>query len=359
MKMVVFGLTISSSWGNGHATILRGLFRALHGRGHSIVFFERDVPYYAAHRDCTAPDYADLRLYTDWDAAAPLALRELAYADVGMVTSYCPDGTAATESVLSSPATLKVFYDLDTPVTLQTLKRGQRVPYIGPRGLRDFDLVLSFTGGAALEALRRDMGAKRVAPLYGCVDPAAHYPVPPVEDYRADLSYLGTYAQDRQEALEALFIAAARQHPERRFLIGGSLYPPAFPWAANIYYIDHIPPVNHPAFYCSSPFTLNVTRQAMAAMGYCPSGRLFEAAACATPVISDSWEGLDHFYRDGSEIVVARDAEAVMDALSMPAGERKAMAERAQERTFDEHTAWHRARELERHLCNAYSRNER
>ena len=261
MKLVVFGLTVSSSWGNGHATLWRGLFRALGELGHRAIFFERDVPYYAAHRDLVEVPGCDLRLYSSWAAVLAQAQRELADADVGMVTSYCPDGIAASQLVLSTPAVLHAFYDLDTPVTLHKLRSGQRVDYIPDRGLGDFDLVLSYTGGIALDLLRSELGARHVEPLYGSVDPVVHRPVEPRYEY--DLSYLGTYSSDRQSGLDSLFLEPARKMRRRRFLIGGAQYPGDFPWSENIWYIPHVPPPHHPPFYCSSSLTLNVTRAAM------------------------------------------------------------------------------------------------
>ena len=164
MKLVIFGLTISSSWGNGHATLWRGLCRALAERGHQVVFFERDVPYYAEHRDLVTIPGGTLILYSDWRSAINHAKHHLPDADAAMVTSYCPDGIAASELVIASTA-LRVFYDLDTPVTLERLEVGRPMTYIGPRGLREFELVLSFTGGAAIEQLCRQLGARHVAPL--------------------------------------------------------------------------------------------------------------------------------------------------------------------------------------------------
>jgi spore maturation protein CgeB len=347
MKLVIFGLTISSSWGNGHATIWRGLCRSLVRRGHEVVFFERDVPYYAMHRDYHQIPGGTLHLYRQWEDVLPLARAQMRDADVGIVTSYCPDATAAAERVLDSPARVRVFYDLDTGPTLESLREGKEVAYLPPGGLRDFDLVLSWTGGEALEELRTRLGARRVAPLYGSVDPEVHRRVPTVEHYRADLSYLGTYAQDRQAVLEALFIEAARRLPEQRFLIGGSLYPDEFPWTPNMYYVRHVPPGDHPAFYSSSRMTLNVTRGAMAKLGYCPSGRLFEAAACGTPLLTDWFEGLDHFFTPGEEILIARDTRDTVEALEMPREELARVARRARERTLEEHTAERRAEELE------------
>lgn len=356
MKFVIFGLTISSSWGNGHATLWRGLCRALARRGHEVIFFERDVPYYALNRDLTALPYAELCLYPRWDDALPQARWHLADADVAMVTSYCPDGIAASDLVLDSAVPVRAFYDLDTPVTLARLEAGEPVESIGPRGLGEFDLVLSYTGGGALLALQARLGARLVAPLYGSVDPEVYRRTGVAPQYCADLSYLGTYASDRQPALEQLLVDPARRLPERRFLIGGAQYPEAFPWTPNIFFVRHLPPGEHPAFYSSSRLTLNITRAAMARMGYCPSGRLFEAAACGAPILSDAWDGLDAFFRPGSEILVANDTEAAIAALELSDAELARISAQARERTLEEHTADRRAAELERAIEAVVSR---
>jgi spore maturation protein CgeB len=346
MKLVVFGLTLSSSWGNGHATLWRGLCRALARQGHRVVFFERDVPYYAAQRDLWSLDGTDLVLYPDWDDVLPRARREVADADAAMVTSYCPDGLAATDLVLDAQGPLRVFYDLDTPVTLARLDAGEPVPYIGPRGLGGFDRVLSYTGGAALTALRERLGARHAAPLYGSVDPETHRLADPQPVYQGDLSYLGTYAADRQGVLDRLFLEPARRLPGRRFVLAGAQYPADFPWAPNVWFVRHLPPADHPAFFSSSPLTLNVTRADMARMGWCPSGRLFEAAACGTASLSDTWEGLDAFFEPGREILLAGSTDEALDALTLPREEIARIARAARERTLAEHTADHRARQM-------------
>jgi spore maturation protein CgeB len=347
MKIVVFGLTISSSWGNGHATLWRALCRALAERGHRVVFFEQDRPYYAAHRDYFEVPDGRLRLYAHWSETIPLARRELADADVAIVTSFCADALAIGELLVDSGVRLRAFYDLDTPVTLDALESGQAVNYIGPRGLSDFDLVLSYTGGRALELLKTRLGARRVAPLYGSVDPQVHRPVLPETRFAADLSYLGTYAADRQATLDALLIEPARRLPEQRFVIGGAQYPQEFPWTPNIYFVQHLEPAQHPAFFSSSRLTLNVTRRAMKAMGYCPSGRLFEAAACGCPILSDAWEGLAQFFTPGSEIMIAHSSGDVVAALSQSESALKRIARQARDRALNEHTAMHRVFELE------------
>jgi spore maturation protein CgeB len=346
MRIVIFGLTISSSWGNGHATLWRGLVRALVAAGHHVTFFERDVPYYAEHRDLHAVMGGALVLYDTWDAVASRARAAVRACDTAIVTSYCPDAIVATRLLRGMTGPRRVFYDLDTAVTLGRLASGDRPEYVPDEGLVDFDLVLSYTGGRALDELRTLLGARRAEPLYGSVDPDAHHPVAPRDDWRCDLSYIGTYAPDRQAAVSRLFLAPARQSPDRRFLLAGSLYPPDFPWERNLWYLAHLPPSDHPAFYASSRLTLNVTRGAMAAMGWSPSGRLFEAAACGCPLISDSWDGLDAFFTPNEEILLAEHEGDVAAALARDDASLRAIARRARERTLDEHTATHRAAEL-------------
>lgn len=347
MRFAIFGLTVSSSWGNGHATLWRGLIRALTGLGHQIVFFERDVPYYAAARDLDRlEDGAELVLYRDWADLAAKVSAEVRRADVAMVTSYCPDARAASALIADRAPALSVFYDLDTPVTLAQLGAGEEVAYLPQHGLGDFDLVLSYTGGAALTALADHLGARRTAPLYGHVDPARHRPAPPVEAFQGDLSYLGTYAADRQAVLEALFIEPARQRPTQRFVLGGANYPPDFPWQDNVFFVRHLPPPDHPSFFCSSRLTLNVTRADMAAMGWCPSGRLFEAAACGVAVLSDMWEGLETFFEPGAEVLIAHAAADAVAALDLPGPDVARIGAAARERVLAEHTSEHRARAL-------------
>jgi spore maturation protein CgeB len=289
----------------------------------------------------------ELYLYREWNEIGTTARNVVAESDVAVVTSYCPDGIAATELVASSNVNLRAFYDLDTPVTLESLEKGEQLAYIGPRKLLDFDLVLSYTGGAALTALQDQLGARRVVPLFGSVDPAIHHPAPPRSAYEADLSYLGTYALDRQELLDRLFIQVAWRMPARRFIVGGSKYPADFPWQPNIWYVQHVPPAAHATFFCSSPLTLNVTRGAMARMGYCPSGRLFEAAACGVAIVSDEWEGLETFFEPGVEIIVARTTDDVIEAMQLPRSELERIAAAGRRRVLESHTATDRAIELE------------
>jgi len=346
MRFVIFGLTVSSSWGNGHATIWRGLCNALVKQGHSVVFFEKNQPYYANHRDLIEPRGYKLQLYPDWQDILSISYLAVVNSDCAIVTSYCPDAQAASDLVLNCSKGCRVFYDLDTPVTLSVLDRDGTVDYIPAYGLEPFDLVLSYTGGKALDELSRRLAAKRVFPLYGSVDSSIHKRVGEDQRFASDLSYIGTYAADRQCQVQEFFLKPANRLSQRKFCIAGALYPPVFPWTRNIFFVRHLSPPEHPAFYSSSKLTLNVTRSAMANMGYCPSGRLFEAAACGTPVISDWWDGLDQFFKPETEIVIARNSDDVVNAINLDESELNRLSRASQERVLAEHTAANRAAEL-------------
>lgn len=353
MRFVIFGLTVTSSWGNGHATLWRSLLKAMSRRGHKATFYEKNVSYYADTRDGWAPPARiAVRLYDSFEGIAPEAARDLDSADVALCTSYCPDGPDASRMLLDSRAAVKAFYDLDTPVTLKALQSDERVPYLPAEGLGEFDQVLSYTGGRALEELKSRLGAKSVAPLYGCVDPEVHSPVAPMREFRSALCYLGTYADDRQRALEELFVRPAALLPSERFAIAGAQYPESFPWRENIFFVRHLPPSLHSAFFCSSRATLNITRASMAEYGYCPSGRLFEAAACRVPIVTDWWEGLDTFFSPSREILRADSAEDVLNALSLSDTELHEIGSAARLRVLEQHTANRRVAELEK-ICES------
>jgi spore maturation protein CgeB len=354
MKITVFGLTISSSWGNGHATPYRAVFRALHRMGHSIHFFEKDVPYYSARRDFESCSYCELTLYPEWAQVRDRALTAAAESDVVMTASFLPDGRHINNEVLELGRPLHVFYDLDTPVTLANLSQSE-VEYLDPAQIAEFGLVLSFTGGKALAQLKNEYGARMVRPLYGCVDPDDYHLVATTPDFQCDLSYMGTYSADRQSKLDELMLEPARRHPDKRFLLAGSLYPWNWEWPQNVRRREHVAPAEHSCFYSSSRLTLNITRGEMAANGWCPSGRFFEAAACGTPMITDAWEGLDSFFDLRSELRVVSGAADVEDALKAPDAELQSMAARARQRTLDEHTGTVRARQLLRYFEEARS----
>jgi spore maturation protein CgeB len=287
-----------------------------------------------------------VRLYSKWADVATDAAREVSRADVALVTSYCPDAVAASDLCLTRGRGARVFYDLDAPVTLEKLEAGERVAYIPEGGFSGFDLVLSFAGGRSLEGLRARLGARRVAPLYGSADPAVHRPASPDPRFACDLAHLGTYAPDRLGPLDALFVEPARCSPEQKFVLAGALYPQDIRWPKNVTVTEHVAPAEHAALFASCRASLNLTRRAMARSGFCPSGRLFEAALCGALQITDVWDGLDAFFEPGSEVLVARSSDDVLAALRTSRGDLERVARAAQQRALESHTSAHRARQL-------------
>lgn len=361
MKIAIFGLTISSSWGNGHATPYRAILRALHRNGHRLTFFEKDVPYYALRRDFDSCDFCELVLYRSWGEIREFARSVMAEFDAVICASYCPDGARIIDDLIEIGGPARIFYDLDTPITLNRLER-EDLDYLRRDQIPCFDTYLSFTGGSILDELVTEWGAQRAYPLYGCVDPEVHTRVPARNDFRCDFSYMGTYATDRQQKLEALFLSPAERLTDKQFVLAGSLYPWEMKFPVNVRRIEHVAPGDHPALYSSSRAALNITRNDMARYGYCPSGRFFEAAACRTPIISDWFEGLDTFFEVGGErreLILVESSEDVIEALSGNNDELAEIAGRAYNRTLTEHTGEHRAHELIHYIEEAMSRSAR
>ncbi len=345
VKITIFGLTLSSSWGNGHATPYRAILGGLHRQGHEITFFEKDVEYYALRRDLPTPNFCELILYRDWREIRERAVFAASDSDVVMTASYCPEGALINDDILSLGRPLRVFYDLDTPITLKNL-RGGDLDYLRREQLGAFDLVLSWTGGRSLLELEKDWGAQLALPLFGCVDPDIYQRVASNQYFDSALSYMGTYAADRQQKVDDLFLEPARRSENLQFVLAGTLYPWQWQWPSNVCRFDHVSPHDHSAMYSSSRLTLNITRKEMAETGWCPSGRFFEAAACGTPIVSDWWEGLDRFFKPGEEIIIANSADDVMEALTMGTDSLKQMAARARERTLEENSGERRAEQL-------------
>jgi nucleoside-diphosphate-sugar epimerase/spore maturation protein CgeB len=345
MKVVVLGLSLSSSWGNGHATTWRALLKAFAGRGHDILFLERDVPWYRGNRDLADPDFCRLHYYSslaglrDWSG-------EIAAADAVIVGSYVPEGVAVGSFVQQQARGVTAFYDIDTPVTLAKLERGD-FEYLSPGQIPLYDLYLSFTGGPTLSRIESRYGSPAARALYCSVDPEAYPPTAAAKSW--DLSYLGTYSADRQPVLDRLLLEPARRLPHLSFAVAGPQYPDDIEWPANVERIDHVAPADHPAFYSASRFTLNVTRADMVAAGWSPSVRLFEAAACGIPVISDRWDGIESLFEPGTEIVLADGSDDVVGRLNAD-GDGAAIGAAARERVLAAHDSGHRAAELERYL---------
>jgi spore maturation protein CgeB len=348
MKLVIFGLSITSSWGNGHATTFRALCQALHRRGHRIVFFEHNLEWYQNNRDLPDPPYCDLKVFESWQETLPSVHNELRDADVAMVGSYFPDGIAALEEVLASNVPVKAFYDIDTPVTVRSLSEHGRSDYLLQRHLPELDIYFSFTGGPMLQRLEQDMGVPFAVPLYCSVDPEKHRELPVNPRFACDMSYMGTYAADRQPKIEELLCIPARQLAQQKFIVAGPQYPSHIAWPGNVERIMHLDPQYHPELYSSSRITLNVTRREMVIAGYSPSVRLFEAAACGAAIVSDVWPGLETFFEPGREILLSTGSDDVVRYLrDYDAAELQRIGRAARERVLSSHTNDVRAQEFE------------
>jgi spore maturation protein CgeB len=345
MNIIILGLSITSSWGNGHATTYRALVRALHTLGHHVLFLERDQPWYAEHRDLPSAPYCDVAIYHNLSELRMRHGLSIAEADLVIVGSFVPDGVAIGEWVTEVAGGTTAFYDIDTPVTLAALKQGQ-CDYLVPELIPSFDIYLSFTGGPILAVLEHYYRAQEPVAFHCSVDPQAYRVLPLRPEW--DLGYLGTYSTDRQPALERMLLEPAESLLNRRFVVAGSLYPKTVEWPTNVQRIAHLPPHEHCRFYNRQRYTLNITRDAMVRAGYSPSVRLFEAAACGTPIISDRWPGIETFFEPGHEILIAEKAEDVEEIVNgISEAERQRIGSRARSRVLDEHSAAHRAKQLE------------
>ena len=362
LRLCIVGLSISSSWGNGHATIYRALSGALHRRGCHVDFLERDVPWYGGdHRDLANPPGVMLHLYQQLDeldqADSPVA-EAIAAADVVILGSYVPDGIEAARKVLALAQGPVCFYDIDTPVTLAAVDRGD-CEYMNRDLIPWFDTYLSFTGGPTLDRLEREYASPSARAFYCCVDPEVYRPrdIETIEEKRdfdngderevLDLGYLGTYSDDRQPTLQRLLLEPADRLPGRNFSVCGPQYPGLIRWPKNVQRREHLPPAEHPAFYNRQRFTLNVTRAHMLEAGFAPSVRLFEAAACGTPIISDPWRGIETLFIPDQQIFLADTADRVVELLEdLPEPQRRATGSAARAVVLREHTADVRAAQL-------------
>lgn len=345
MNIVILGLSITSSWGNGHATTYRGLVRALAARGHDVLFLERNAPWYAENRDLPSPPYCRTRLYESLEDLEVRFAAEIRGADLVVVGSYVPEGTAVGDAVFRLATGVTAFYDIDTPVTLARIDRG--IDYIEPRQIPRYDLYLSFTGGPTLDLLHERYRSPRPRPLYCSVDPE-HYRPDPGRAPDLDLGYLGTFSEDRQPVLNRLLLQAAYRWPAGRFAVAGPQYPGTIVWPDNVERTEHLEPTLHRRFYTRVRYALNVTRRDMVVAGYSPSVRLFEAAACGTPIISDQWRGIGRFFTPATEILLSNGPKQTVGYLrDLSETDRLDIGRRARARVLQSHTAAHRAAELE------------
>jgi spore maturation protein CgeB len=269
------------------------------------------------------------------------------------VGSYVPEGVGVGKWVTSVAKNVTCFYDIDTPVTLTSLARGN-CEYLVYDLIGKYSLYLSFTGGPTLKFIERKLGSPCACPLYCSVDPTLYYPEPC--EIKWEIAYLGTYAADRQPALEHLLFSVAKQNSGQQFAVAGPQYPKEIVWPPNVERIEHLPATQHRQFYNSQKFTLNLTRRDMVRAGYSPSVRLFEAAACGIPILTDEWPGLDTIFDVESEILPVRNGQDVTSYLQIPEDQRIEIGNKARSRTLQFHTAAVRAQEFETYVLASLER---
>jgi spore maturation protein CgeB len=345
MQITIIGLSITSSWGNGHATTFRGLIRELNRNGHQVMFLEKNEPWYDSNRDLPNPDYCRVEFYHSAKDLKDRFHNEIGSADMVIVGSYVDNGVEIGDWVCRQAKGIKAFYDIDTPATIARLEAGDFL-YISPDLIPKFDMYLSFTGGPTLTLLEQKYHSPMARVLYCSVDLDLYYPEP--QPIKWDLGYLGTYSEDRQTPLEKLMLNAAKHSKEHKFIVAGPQYPDSVQWPENVERMDHVAPHNHRKFYNSQRFTMNITRAAMVKMGYSPSVRLFEAAACGVPIISDNWEGMDGFFEPGIDILISESKEDILYYLKDVSEDvRNRIGENGRRKVLSRHSAASRAKELE------------
>jgi spore maturation protein CgeB len=343
LKIVILGRSITFSPGCGHAATYRGLLRELTARGHDVLFLERalegngsDLPYPTSGR---TERYSSLK---ELKARFVSAIRG---ADFVMVGSHLNEGIEIGEWVTRIAEGATAFYDFDAAQTMANLTKGD-VDYLSPTLIPRYQMYLSSTGGPLLDFIEKRHGSPMARPLYCSVDARLHFPEQ--HEIKWDLGCAGDYSQDCQPIINRLFIESARRWDEGRFVLAGAQYPRSLHWPKNVKRIPQLSPGKCRAFYNSLRFALNLTPPGAIAAGFSPNARLFEAAACGTPVISEFWPGLDTFFKPDDEILISHSRDETLIYLEeISELNRRRIAYRARERVLARHTTRHRAVELE------------
>ncbi|HET8996469.1 MAG TPA: glycosyltransferase [Acetobacteraceae bacterium] len=348
MRMAFYGSSLLSSYWNGAATYYRGLLAALARRGWQITFYEPDAFDRQSHRDIDAPAWAAVRVYPATPDAVQAVLAEAAKADVVIKAS----GVGVFDDALldgmmrhAARQALRVFWDVDAPATLAEIRPRPEHPI--RQALDGLDAVLTYGGGVPVVNAYTALGAALCRPIYNALDPSTHFPVAPDPDYATDLCFLANRMPDREARADEFFFRAAALCPERRFLLGGNGWD-GKPMSANVRWIGHVGTERHNAFNTSALAVLNVARESMAAMGFSPATRVFEAAGAGACLITDAWEGIEQFLTPDEEILVARDGAEVAALLrDLQPDRARAIGENARQRILAEHTYERRADEVD------------
>jgi spore maturation protein CgeB len=357
MRFAFFGSSLVSAYWNGACTYYRGIVRCLHERGHEVAFYEPIAYGRHEHRDIDDPPYARVVIYPAETEAQVLETVESARGSADVVVKCSGVGVhdqLLEAAVLDLGAPVTIFWDVDAPATLAAMEADAEDPLRGRIGA--YDLVFTYGGGAPVVDRYRAMGARDCVPIYNALDPTTHHPVEPREDFRADLTFLGNRLPDREARVEEFFFRAVSLAPQRDFLLGGNGWDDRVR-EPNLRYLGHVGTGDHNALNCSALAVLNVSRESMAANGFSPATRVFEAAGAGACLITDAWEGIEQFLEPGAEVLVARDGAQVAELLEELDGDRaRAIGEAALRRVTAEHTYAHRAEQVEAILSGVGAR---
>jgi spore maturation protein CgeB len=351
MRIAFYGSSLLSCYWNGAATYYRGLLQALAERGHEITFYEPDAFDRQSHRDIAPPEWARVAVYAASETELRRVTAEAAEADVVVKASGV--GVFDRELLVGTMAAaragaVRVYWDVDAPATLAEMRADPDHPV--RRALAALDLVFTYGGGPPIVAGYTELGARRCVPVYNALDLRTHYPAPADPAFAADLSLLANRLPDREARIEEFFLRPASMLPERAFLLGGAGWGDK-PMPPNVRAIGHVSTNRHNAFNASALAVLNVARDSMAAIGYSPATRVFEAAGAGACLITDAWEGIELFLDPGGEVLIARDGADVADHLAaLTTARARAIGARALQRIRAEHTYDRRAALVDRVL---------
>ena len=356
MRVAFYGSSLLSSYWNGAATYYRGVIEALTAHGHQIVFFEPDAFERQQHRDIEPPDWCRVVVWPATVDGMRAAAAQACEADIVVKASGVGVfDDALLDAVLeAAPAAVRIFWDVDAPATIASM---QSDPAARLRlRLRDLDLVLTYGGGAPVVSAYTELGAERCVPVYNALDVRTHHPTALDARYAADLSFLGNRLPDRELRVDEFFLRPAAELPQSRFLLGGSGWKDK-PIPSNVHSIGHVPTSKHNALNCSARAVLNVARDSMAAVGFSPATRMFEAAGAGACLITDAWDGIEQFLEPDVEVLVARDGQDVAGHLRELTAERaRAIGEAARRRCIAEHSYTRRAEQVHGLLMQALAR---
>ena len=357
MHIAFYGSSLLSSYWNGAATYYRGLLSALARHGHGITFYEPDAFERQQHKDIEPQEWAKVVVYAATPEGVRGVLADAAHADVVVKASgvgVFDDELLSGAIAAATPDALRIFWDVDAPATLQSLRAEPDHPLHA--ALASLDMVLTYGGGPPVVAAYRKFGARDCVPIYNALDPSTHHPAPPDEQFASDLCLLANRLPDRESRIEQFFLSPAAMLPGRRFLLGGAGWHDK-PMPANVRGIGHVRTAEHNSFNASALAVLNVARDSMADVGFSPATRVFEAAGAGACLITDAWEGIELFLEPDSEILVARDGADVAEHLGALTRDRaQAIGARALQRVLREHTYEQRAATVHRVLSDALLR---